>query len=420
MKAEEKTKAQIDREMKMVGGSFLELKRTMGVDGKTQWQLNKNSNKAFRIDANSEIPMVGPAGGKVARGTMGNCSGGVTPWGTILSGEENVEGYFHPTPEWDLGWGRFYQEPIENYGWVVEVDVEAKAARKLTSLGRFAHESATVTLSKDNRVVVYSGDDSMAQCLYKFVSKNKFTGDKSKDKDLLLEGELYVADFRASEWVALNLENKKLLASGKFKTQADICLNTREAAKIAGGTLLNRPEDIEVDTKNGIVYLALTNNSRAGDFYGSITMLREGDGDTGSLTFSFDTHLSGSPSLGMLCPDNLLFDKAGQLWVCTDISASALGKGAYKHFERNSMFRLEMETKTRSVHARHFLQGPHSAELTGPSFSPDMKSLFVSVQHPGEDSFSDGNTMTSHWPRGGKSVPLSTLIVVEEDGSSFV
>lgn len=422
MKANEKSKEQVDAEMKLVGGSYVELKRVKHTDGSKRWQVKSDSQLAFRLDANSPIPMVGPAGGKTALGTLANCSGGFTPWGTILTAEENYDVYFKEhdgTFRGYYGWGAHYSRSEEDYGWVVEVNPITKSARKLTALGRFAHEGATVTRAKDGRMVVYLGDDAKGQCIYKFVSKGKISGDVSKDADLLVDGDLYVANFSKGEWIHLSPENPVLAKHERFKSLSNILVDTREAAKVAGGTRLNRPEDIKIDPSNGDVYFALTNNADVGDMYGSVNLLREKDADAAASKFAFETFAAGGPRTGMSCPDNLTFGPKNTLWACTDMSASAMGKGALSSFERNSMFRLETD-EAGSVFARHFIQSPRDAELTGPTFLPDGSGLMVSVQHPGEGSFAkDGVGLTSHWPDGGNSKPVSAVVcVVPVDGKN--
>jgi len=413
--ASSKTKAQVDFEMTLVGGSYVELTLTTESNGSRRWRVKPDSVHAFRLTAHTPIAMVGAAGGRTAMGTMANCSGGFTPWRTILTAEENFD-IFYGTSENGFrshyGWGKYYKRSELDYGWVVEVEPQTRAARKLTALGRFAHESATVTVAKDKRVVVYMGDDAKGECLYKFISKKKLTGDPRKDADLLVEGDLYVANLSRSEWILLSPENPVLGKNKKFSSLKNILTFTREAAKIAGGTKLNRPEDIEVDSVSGDVYFTLTNFAEAGDPYGSLNLIREKNGDASALQFEFETFLTGGLRSGVSCPDNLTFGPENSLWVCTDMSASAMGKASLERFHRNSMFRVETD-EFGSVFARHFLQAPRDAELTGPTFLPDGSGLFVSVQHPGESSFSkQGVGYTSHWPDGGKSKPLSTVVCI--------
>ncbi|NBW82310.1 DUF839 domain-containing protein, partial [bacterium] len=238
------------------------------------------------------------------------------------------------------------------------------------------------------------------------------TGDPQKDQDLLLEGSLYVANMSKGEWILLSPENPTLAKDERFKDLRNILVNTREAAKTAGGTKLNRPEDIKIDPSNGDVYFALTNNADVGDIYGSVNLLREHGGDAAAKKFSYETFASGGPRTGLACPDNLTFGPKNTLWACTDMSAAAMGQGALSAFERNSMFRLETDDAG-SVFARHFIQSPRDAELTGPCFLPDGSGLLLSVQHPGEGSYAKaGVGLTSHWPEGGNSKPVSTVVCV--------
>jgi secreted PhoX family phosphatase len=420
-----RTRQDVEAEMKMVGGSFLELKRTSVGAALGPWTLVSGSKRAFRVDAQSAIPLVGPAGGRTVRGTMGNCGGGTTPWGSVLSGEENVQDYYDKVASEDnYGWGEFFDGPEHDYGWVVEVDTETGKARKLTALGRFAHEGATVALAKDGRVVVYMGDDAAGQCLYKFISAGKVSGDPKKDRDLLLEGNLYCADLKAGKWLHLDPSNPKLAAAAKadskiFATLPEILRNTRKAAQVAGGTPLNRPEDVKVHPRLGTVYFTLTNNVAAGDFHGQVVMLTEENDDHAQLSFSYDTHLVGGPGRGFSCPDNLCFGPGDHLWVCTDISGSAMGKGAHASFARNSLLRLEHDSKNNLTTARHFLQSPLEAEVTGPCFDNKGSTFFLSIQHPGEFSFLRSPGYSSHWPRGGSNIPLSTVVAIQEQGASF-
>ncbi|PLS18465.1 hypothetical protein CVD28_07330 [Bacillus sp. M6-12] len=171
-------------------------------------------------------------------GTFANCSGGKTLWNTALSGEENYEGM---VKDWSPP-----QNPMDitHYGWIVEIDpLDPKSTpKKHTALGRFAHENAAMTIGRSGRVVVYSGDDSNDQCVYKFVSDGTFKRDAGKQNSQLLEkGTLYVADFGSGKWVPLDIEKTPALQE-KFSSQAEVLFNTRDAAKLAKGTPMDRPE----------------------------------------------------------------------------------------------------------------------------------------------------------------------------------
>ncbi|HVJ63699.1 MAG TPA: alkaline phosphatase PhoX [Bdellovibrionota bacterium] len=400
-----RTKAQVDEEMKNVGGSLLRVRRENG-----RWTWRDPKERHRRLDAFTKIPFAG--GVKIqdsahAVGTLANCAGGVTPWGTFLSCEENTDQFFgdrkrgkrtYLFPKNDMGWSRHYDHPPEHYGWVVEITPEPFAAKKLVSLGRFAHESATVARARDGRCVVYSGDDDNDRCLYKFVSQ---------DKDSLERGTLYVANTERGEWIALNKENPAL---AHFKDDLEILTYAREAAIAAGGTPLDRPEDVEIHPHTGAVFVSLTNNKPKGRPYGSILKLEAEGGDHASLRFSSQNFLMGGEASGIACPDNLCFDEHGNLWVTTDISGKDIGTPDYAVFGNNGLF-VVPTTGSKAGKSVRIAQAPVDAELTGPCFAPDGKSLFVAVQHPGETS-TNVQSATSHWPDGGQSLARPAIMEI--------
>ena len=399
----DKTLSMVDLERSLVGGSCLSINYTSNKG----WQVDTKSQRSFRLDASSKIPSVGPVDIGDVEGTFANCSGGLTPWGTILTCEENTNKFCSSS----YGWSKYYRMKSDNYGWVVEVDVKTKKARKLTSLGRFEHEGACVVLSENNRVVVYMGDDASSQCVYKYISKKPFIKNKSNYSELLVDGDLYVANFVENKWEVLNPTNKKLNKhySNKFSSLKNILLNTRSAAKAVGGTPLNRPEGI-VRWKD-LILVALTNNTRKGDYYGQILAIKEDDYD--SLSFNYQTFITGKKSAGFSCPDNLAVSNEQDLWLCTDISGKYIGKGRYSNYPRNAFIKINTN-KDSEIDVSPFILAPIEAELTGPCFHTDSKSLFISVQHPGEYSYKKVNKLTSNWPMGGKSIPLSSVSVISK------
>lgn len=282
-----------------------------------------------RITLDTEFEVRGPAAGskylktsadrtgRRVRGTQNNCSGGVTPWGTVLSGEENFHQYFANSDKvtdpvtqarlkrYGVGtgtstrkWERFdkrwdvSQEPNEpnRFGWVVEIDPNDPHSTpvKHTALGRFKHEAANVKITKDGRVAVYSGDDERFDYIYKFVSKGRYKPGNSAlarrhNMALLDEGTLYVAKFTGDspasefdgsgklpedgefdgtgEWIPLVSGNKSFVDGF---TAEEVYVFTRLAADKAGATKMDRPEDIEPNPVNGRIYAALTNNTDRG------------------------------------------------------------------------------------------------------------------------------------------------------------
>jgi secreted PhoX family phosphatase len=405
----ERKKSQIDIEMKNVGGSLLQLHRQ-----NDRWTWSADGSVNQRLDAFSKIPFSGEVkieGSRFAMGTLANCAGGRTPWGSFLSCEENYQGFYGDRDRGsrtvkssakDLGWYRHYEMPPEHYGWVVEITPKPFAAKKLISLGRFAHEAATVVTARDGRSVVYMGDDAINECLYKFIS----------DEEGSLEaGTLYVANLARGEWIPLSKRlNPQLNA---FESDLEILIYTREAAHSVGASPLDRPEDVEVHPLNGAIFVALTSNKEGGRPFGSILRIEEENGNFLSTRFRSEVFVMGGEKSGIACPDNLCFDSRGHLWVTNDISGSDIGTPLYESFGNNALFVVPTVGEF-SGQAFRIAEAPVDAELTGPCFAPDGESLFVSVQHPGEKSRSPSQ-LTSHWPDGGSSTPSSAVMEIKSD-----
>jgi secreted PhoX family phosphatase len=410
-RGEKNTRKHFENEVKMVGGSILHIKKDS-----SGWKLQKNSKHNARFDATTPMQFSNGetvAGSKVAIGTLANCAGGYTPWGTFLTCEENYDDFFGETEYRDDGskvwrpsaqymqWEKFDKRPPEHYGWVVEIDPKTKKAKKHTSIGRYAHECATVTQAKDGRIVVYSGDDANDECIYKMISNSK---------DSLNKGTLYVADTKKGEWLPLDVDQDPQLKA-KFKTQLELLIRTREAAKMVGGTPQNRPEDIEINPTNGDVLVALTNNKPKGDYTGTILKIAEKNSDAAALTFKSESLLTGGEDAGFACPDNLVFDKAGNLWFTTDISGGSIGKAPYEPYGNNALFYVPM-SGVNAGFAFKVASAPKGAELTGPTFSPDGRTLFLSVQHPGEGT-QDLKNPVSRWPLFGDQLPKPSVVTLE-------
>jgi secreted PhoX family phosphatase len=404
------TLKEVDQEIYNVGGSIIKIKQ----DKKSKkWNLVKDDISNKRITAKTPIPFANNIKIKntnIAIGTLGNCAGGKTPWNTLLTCEENYDAnygeniYNNNIPtfiESYLGWEKFYNHPTEHYGWVVEIDMQTGEVKKHTSMGRMAHECATTHLTKDGRCVVYTGDDANDECLYKFIS------DKPNSLDT---GKLYVADLENNKWILLDIDADERLKN-TFKDNIELLIRTRDAAKIVGATPLDRPEDIEIHPYTKDIYISLTNNIPNGNYHGSILKIKETNHDFTSLTFEHEYFLTGGNETGFACPDNLAFDKKGNLWFTSDISGSKIGKTPYEKFKNNSLFYVPIDGKNKGK-VIQIASAPNNAEFTGPWFSEDDETLFLSVQHPGEFS-KDNKNLISHWPDGGSSVPKSSVIAIQ-------
>ena len=408
-----RTKEQVDKEMYNVGGSIVRIREE---DGK--WRVVHNDSHNRRITAKTPIKLNWEnsiKGKNTVIGTHSNCSGGVTPWRTFLTCEENYDQFYGETEYGNdgstshrksfYGWESFYDYPPEHYGWVVEIDPKDGSAQKHVALGRFAHECCTLFQLKDERIVAYSGDDKENEHLYKFISSKP---------NSLKEGTLYVADTDNGKWIPLDWEKQAVLKS-TFKDQTEVLIRAREASKLLGATELNRPEDIEIDPVTGNIFVALTNNKSKEDYHGSILKIEEANGNHDSANFSSSIYMAGGEENGFSCPDNLAFDLSGNLWMTTDMSGSSMNKedGPYMPFKNNSLFVIPRYGNDAGKVIR-VASAPRDAELTGPCFSPDGKTLFLSIQHPGEQT-TDVNKPTSLWPFDEDNIPKPSVVAIKGD-----
>jgi uncharacterized protein len=474
------------------GLSVVELER---VDGTGQWRPARGGRRQYnrRITAlATTFELTGPAAGsawlrtaadptgRTVVGTLNNCAGGVTPWGTVLSGEENFNQYFvggDGAPEelkpklarygipidvrypkgsrkWERADERFdlakHPNEAHRYGWIVEVDPfdPESRPRKHTALGRFKHEGANVIVADNGHVVAYLGDDEKFDYLYKFVSDKKFMPGNSwvarkHNLTLLESGTLYVAALTGSSTGEIDGTGKlpsdgafdgrgewKRLVSGNRSyvdgmTAAEVLTFTRLAADKRGATKMDRPEDVEPSLLTGKVYVALTNNTdrgtadkapadeanpRNGNKHGQILELIEDRGDHTGESFAWSlpivcgdptdpsTHFAGYDKTKVSpisCPDNVAFDATGNLWISTD--GNALGSN-------DGLFATAVEGPERG-HLKQFLTVPLGAETCGPFITRDNRSVFVSVQHPGEITGASVTNPASTWPDGDFAKP---------------
>lgn len=462
-----------------------------------KWQVVRPSQYARRITARTPMRFSGMAAGhellKTAAdssgmtvlGTVNNCAHGYTPWGTYLTCEENFNTYFvnasggvEGVPDGDQklrilkgqsrygitqkGFGYRWHEHDERFdaarhphepnrfGWVVEIDPFDPQSQpvKHTALGRFKHEGAAVTLSADQRVVVYMGDDERNEYIYKFVSDGTYApGNRAANMRLLERGTLYVAKFNSDgsgEWIALVHGQNGLDAAAGFASQAEVLVHARAAGDKVGATRMDRPEWIAIHPTSREVYCTLTNNSqrgtekgpavdaanpRAKNVYGHIIRWREQGENPVATAFAWDIFvLCGDPTMteedkkGTIkgdvfgSPDGLWFDTRGVLWIQTDISTSVLNKGEYANIGNNQM--LAADPKTADI--RRFLTGPRGCEITGVIMTPDDKTMFVNIQHPGETSGERNDpaqpTAVSSWPDGKDRPRSATVVIRKVDG----
>lgn len=543
--------AEVDKEMMVHGISVVEVEQRKGV-----WAYKADSPFNRRITPLSEAAIHGPArgsehlvtkystDGKRARGTLNNCGTGKTPWGTLVSGEENWFGYFHRDSEDDKrrgqdkqvqalkrygrkagdasrhGWesaasesagndayARWnnsatassaaldYRNEMNSFGYIVELDPydKTETLRKRTALGRMGHENAVFApVLSGQPVVAYMGDDSRGEYMYKFVStalwdaKDASPANRMAAGDKYLDqGTLFAARFKddgSGEWLELSMNNPVLAGSSRFefKTAADVAVFTRVAADAVGATKMDRPEWGAINPKNTEVYFTLTNNSgrtvdgpmgvdsvnprsyadmkgdkeNKGNVNGHI--VRMAHGQAADTTFRWDIFVFGSEagadptqvnisrltdSNDLSSPDGLRFSQStGLCWIETDDGAytdqsncmllaalpGQVGDGApttLRYGEKSVQTHAGKAQTAASL--KRFLVGPRGAEITGICETPDGRTLFVNIQHAGENTamadVGNPSKYQSQWPANagygaGQRPRSATVVITKQDG----
>ena len=444
----------VDIEMAAHGVTIVEIARQDG-----QWRPVLDSTYNRRISpANTEMRVDGPASGHERMktsadpsgtrilGTLNNCAGGATPWGTYLTAEENFHGYFWSDlcatggkPPAGLGgaqaksyerygvpglwqaWGKFIdrfnvdKEPNEpnRFGWIVEIDPfdPNSVPVKHTALGRFRHEGAECLVNKDGRIVVYCGDDARFDYVYRFVSEGKFDASGHKaNMSLLSAGTLSVAKFDDDgrvEWLPLVFGQGSLTPEAGFTGQGDVVLDARLAADALGATRMDRPEDVQPNPVNGRVYVILTNNKdraagqddpanpRAENVFGHIIEMTPPDGDHAAPEFRWEVLVRcGDPAVAEV---GALWnpETSGNGWFACPDNAAVDAEGRlwiatdqgepWPTGRADGLYALETEGARRRT-AKLFFRVPVGAEMCGPCFTPNQETLFVAVQHPSADA----------------------------------
>ena len=526
-------------------------------------QFNYVQASAFnrRVTGTSEIQLSGPARGNAlfvtkfspdgtkTRGTMNNCGNGKTPWGTLLTTEENWSGYYARaagdqalrTAKLNLSFARYgrgvtataaatgrygwetsgtddkyarwntsvtgastdgsddYRHEWFTQGFMLEVDPynATSVLKKRTALGRLNHENGAFGLPQVGKpLAVYMGCDAQNEYVYKFVSTAVWaaadataadrvaTGDKYLDA-----GKLFVAKFNddgTGQWVELTIASASIAgAAFGFSNQSEICIHTRIAADAVGATKMDRPEWVDVHPTTGEIYVTMTNNSsrravatstnpktdaanprayadvRAaqvtnnGNVNGHIVRFK--DAAPEATTFAWDVYLFGAeasadPKLINLSgltddqdfssPDGLVFSRAtGLCWIQTDDGAytdvtncmlmaavpGVVGDGAAQtlNYGGGNVVTTRMGKKPTATTLKRFYVGPFDCEVTGLCETPDGKTIFINIQHPGEGTpvanIANPALYTSQWPSNegygaGQRPRSATVVITKNDG----
>lgn len=459
------------------GVTVVEVRRAK--DG--SWSYKRGGRRNRRVTGTTPMAFSGPVAADHPMlqspitpspiGTLNNCAMGYTPWGTYLACEENWNGYFGtadptwvPTAlearygvtamgfsyNWHIASPRFdvavNRNELNHFGWVVEIDPQRPDSTpvKRTALGRIKHEGATVTEAR-GRAVVYTGDDENGDYLYKFVGDRPWRQHIARRRSPLDHGTLYVAAFDGVDggtWLPLVHGVGPLTVENGWADQADVMIRTRQAADAVGATRLHRPEWVSVDEKTKDVYLTLTNGTgndapvnsdRDPNPYGHIIRIKEHRRDNTQLTFKWDVFvLAGDPAYDPAVPtdqpifgspDGIWVDPYRRVWIQTDISNSSQNRAdrGYDNIGNNQMLVADPDTGE----IKRFVTGPRGCEITGVISSPDMRALFINIQHPGESTaFWNSQfgaptvanpTTVSTWPYGGRPRP-ATVVIRRADG----
>ena len=439
----------VTMDMAAHGGTVVEVRR---VDGGAGLEVVRDGARNRRITAATPMLLTGPAAGhpwlrtaadpegREVLGTAMDCAGGVTPWGTVLIGEENtfqlfgrarldeddprrdVHGRYgialaddpgEEGPPSERRWERFARrfdvgrEPNEpfRWGWVVEVDPydPTSTPRKRTALGRFTHEGAETVVAPDGRVVVYMGDDQPFQHLYKFVCADPYRPDDPEAaRDLLDRGTLYAARFDddgTGRWLPLVAGEGALADVDGFATQGDVLIDARRAAAAVGATPMDRTEDVVPDPSTGAVYVACTKNPsreqvdaanpRARNRAGHVLELYDEPDPTGTRFRWSILLLCGDPDDPSTSFAGFPKDLVSPIATPDNLLLDGRGNlwiatdGAFDVLgAHDGLHAVPLHGPERG-YVQQLLSVPAGAEATGPALTPDGRLLLLSVQHPG-------------------------------------
>jgi secreted PhoX family phosphatase len=463
-------------------------RRVSGVAGLVDGQYLRSTGPAIAVFQKPQGQgYIDKLGDKII-GTFQNCAGGHTPWGTVLSAEENIQIQvpepvyadgtafdpihcpFNITDEEIAGLGNVFGLSGNKYGWMVELDPANPndPGTKHTWLGRYRHEAVGVRVEAGKPLAFYSGCDRRGGHVYKFVSAEAVQDPNAKANSKLLEnGMLYAAQLNpdgTGRWIPLATStpvdpvSPAFLSGGmlplpkrpeggivqiledseiaqfkqKFKTlgnlytgnateqQGAILIDAHFAANAAGATCTARPEDTEIGP-DGALYITFTSggiskqdgspdarifkgpDGNTAYEYGWIMKLTEDNNAPDAKTFRWEMLATGGEpaagGMGFSNPDNLAFDPQGNLWMVTDISSDKMNQAIPSDRRKNGM--PLNQSSLRGIYGNNaiwympisgegagqaflFGMGPMDCETTGPFFASDGKTLFLSVQHPGE------------------------------------
>lgn len=472
-------------EMASIGVSIIEI-----ADRGNGFEVVAGSPFARRIHVTTPIAITGPArgharmktaddpAGEMVLGTLANCSGAVTPWGTMLTAEENFNQNFRykaddvpddlmaekanavrmgigadPRTAWYKSHPRFDMEnaPMEpnRFGWIVEIDPydPESLPKKRTAMGRFKHENASIVAEPGKPIIAYMGDDEAGEFLYRFISKGIYEpANRAANMNLLEDGTLYCAQFAkdgSGRWLKMAAGEGPLVPANRIHDAADVLIDARRAARLLEATPMDRPEDAEVSPVTGKVYVALTSHnsrrekipasSRGPNPYGHVLELvppgKDGARDHWSDAFAWNLFIeAGDPDVADAAMKPVYggaIPAEGWLANPDNLAFDPKGRlwiatdGANDFGIADGLWAVVTEGEGRAV-PRAFFACPRGAEACGPCFTPDGRTLFVAVQHPADETGSTFDNPSTRWPDFDPALPPRPAVVVitKDDGGA--
>ncbi|MGE8534030.1 alkaline phosphatase PhoX [Chryseobacterium sp. JV274] len=347
---------------------YLSVNHETNPGGVTMAEINYNAtSKLWQLTKSRAVSFSDPS----LVQTIRNCSGGITPWGTVVTAEESVTSN-------DVN-----NDGYKDYGWLVEIDpataqVISKntdgSKGKLWQMGIMNHENVVVN---NAGTTAYYGEDGGTHMVYKYVMDTP---------NNLSSGNLYVLKLDQGLSTAGDpVGTTATWIQVPNKTKADQN-NTATLAQSLGGTKFNGVEDVDISPLDGRIYFTAKGLDRVYRLQDNGTTASQVETFVGggSSVYSFNTAQGMKSEAWGDGNDNLTFDELGNLWVLQDGGKNYIWVIAPDHTQANPKVKL-------------FASMPAGSEPTGLTFTPDHKFGFFSIQHPDSTISTDvdatGNTI---------------------------
>lgn len=347
---------------------YLSVNHETNPGGVTMAEINYNaSTKLWQLTKSRAVDFSTPS----LVQTIRNCSGGITPWGTVVTAEESVTS------------SDTNADGYKDYGWLVEIDPATAqvisqnadgSKGKLWQMGIMNHENVVIN---NAGTTAYYGEDGGTHLVYKYVMDTP---------NNLSSGNLYVLKLdQGLSSTGDPVVNTATWIQVPNKTKADQN-NTNNLAFSLGGTKFNGIEDVDISPLDGKIYFTAKGLNKVYRLQDNGTTASQVETFVGGLStvYSFNTAQGIKSEAWGDGNDNLTFDELGNLWVLQDGGKNYIWVVAPDHTQANPKVRL-------------FASMPAGSEPTGLTFTPDHKFGFFSIQHPDATISTDvdatGNTI---------------------------